>query len=133
MKPFRDSALLSGIADSVPQAFWTRDAEASASSDASAFCYDFIEDVGILAVVEAIGKLVRIERQIFLAHVVVRAALRERPQRFDVIGVNVPAHIFATRIANGFVRDAFAKIVVVLLSDINSTERAGQSPQSAIR
>ena len=130
MNPFRDSALLSGIADSVPQAFWTRDAEASASSGASASCYDVIEDVGVLAVVEAIGKLVRIERQIFLAHVVVRAALRERPQRF---GVNVPAHIFATRIANGFVRDAFAKIVVVLLSDINSTERAGQSPQSAIR
>lgn len=47
-----------------------RDAEASASSDASAACYRRLEDVGVLAVVEPPRKLVQVKRQIFLRDVV---------------------------------------------------------------
>src|SRR5216683_2258727 len=55
------------------RAFWTHDAEAPASSDASASCYRLAENVGILAVIETELKLCEIERQIFLAYVVISA------------------------------------------------------------
>src|SRR6266436_5334793 len=49
--PLRVSALRHGLwtlgIALAAQAFWTRDAEASASSDASASCYGFSEDVGV--------------------------------------------------------------------------------------
>src|ERR1700694_5907110 len=50
-----------------------RDAEASASSDASASSYRCSEDIGILAIVVAKLKLIQIQGQIFLAHVVIGA------------------------------------------------------------
>ncbi len=68
----------------VVSAFWTHDAEASASSDASASTYCRSEDVGILAVVMAKLELGKIKRQIFLAHVMVRAhdsAFEQAPER----------------------------------------------------
>ena len=64
---FRHSASPAEISDSVEPACWTRDAEASASSNASASCYCAPEDVGILAIVVAELKLVQVERQIFFA------------------------------------------------------------------
>src|ERR1700731_3412523 len=66
----RHSVSLSEISGSIEPACWTRDAEASASSDASASCYGLSKDVGILAVVVAKLKLVQVQRQVFLAHVV---------------------------------------------------------------
>src|SRR6266852_4750122 len=52
-------------------AFWTRDAEAPASSDASASCYGVTENVLVLAVVKAELKLRKIERQILFADMMV--------------------------------------------------------------
>jgi hypothetical protein len=40
-------------------------AEAVASVASSASCYDFIEDVGIVPVVESKRKLIQVQRQIF--------------------------------------------------------------------
>jgi hypothetical protein len=59
-----------GIAGGVAWAVWKRDAEASASSDASASCYRFSEDVRVLAVVVTELKLVQVQRKVFLADVV---------------------------------------------------------------
>ncbi len=85
---FRHSVSPSGIADPIARVFWTRDAEASASSDASASCYGLSEDVRILAVVVAELKFVQVQRKVLLADVVVsayHAALEQRPKVFDVV------------------------------------------------
>jgi hypothetical protein len=47
----RHTASISGIAGSSEPAFWSRDAEASASSDASASYYGLAEDVCVFAMV----------------------------------------------------------------------------------
>jgi hypothetical protein len=102
---FRHSVLPLGIVGSVVQAVWTRDAEASASSDASASCYCFPKDVMILAVVMAKLELGKIERQIFLADMVVGSddsALQKRPERIDILGMNLAAHILALTMRDGF-------------------------------
>ena len=52
---------------------WTRDAEAAASSDASASCYRVKENVWILSIVEAPRKLIQVEREVLLTHVVIGA------------------------------------------------------------
>src|SRR6266851_9618581 len=83
----RHGASTSGIALAA-RAFWTRDAEAPASSDASASCYRFPKDVGVLAIVVAELKLRKVQGQILLAHMMEcshDAALQERPEGFDVI------------------------------------------------
>ena len=70
--------------------------EALASQRASASCYCFAKDIGVVAVVVAESKLREVERQILLAHVVIRAndsALQQRPERFDVVRVNLAAHV----------------------------------------
>jgi hypothetical protein len=46
----RHGVVTSGIALAAP-AFWTRDAEASASSDASASCYRFTKNISVLPMV----------------------------------------------------------------------------------
>jgi hypothetical protein len=55
---FRHSALTSEISGSIEPAFWKGDAEASASSDASASCYRLSEDVRVLAIIVAELKFV---------------------------------------------------------------------------
>ena len=68
------------------RAFWTGDAEAPASSGASASCYRLAENVAFFAVVKAELKFVQVEWQVFLAHIVVgadHAALEQAPERFD--------------------------------------------------
>jgi hypothetical protein len=54
------------IEDSTARVCWKRDAEASASSDASASCYRRPEDIGILPVVVAELKLIQISGRYFL-------------------------------------------------------------------
>jgi hypothetical protein len=74
------------------------DAEASASSGASASCYGSAENVRILAMVMMELELRQIERQIFGADIVIGAdysALQEAPQRFDVVRVNLAANVLA--------------------------------------
>ncbi len=80
----RHGVSLSEILGSIEPAFWPHDAEASASSDASASCYSAPENVGVLPVVETKGKLIQVQRQVFAAHAVIGAddtALEQRPER----------------------------------------------------
>jgi hypothetical protein len=58
--------VLAGIANVIEPAYWLRDAEASASSDASASSYGCPENVGILAVIVAELKLIQVQREVFL-------------------------------------------------------------------
>lgn len=95
--------------------YWTGDAEAPASSVASASCYRGLENVGILSVVKTPRELVQVERQILLAHIVIRpddAPLQEAPEVFDVIRVNAAAHVFALAMMDGFVRVEMLQIRV---------------------
>jgi hypothetical protein len=76
---------------------WTRDAEASASSDASASCYGVEENVRVFPVVKAPLKLIQVERQVFFANVMKAAhdtALEKRPERFDCVGMYDAANVF---------------------------------------
>src|SRR5216683_7607321 len=73
-----------------------RDAEASASSGASASCYSTPEDIRIVPIVKSERELRKVQRQVFLAHIVVSAenpALQERPERLHVVGMHDAAHI----------------------------------------
>jgi hypothetical protein len=69
-------------------------AEAVASEASSASCQDRLEDVRILTVVMPELELREIERQVFLAYVMERAhdaALQERPEGIDILGMNLAA------------------------------------------
>ena len=82
-------------AKSTASVFWS-DAGAFASSDASASSYRCSKEVGILAVVVTKLKFIQIQRQAFLADVMVGAddtAFEQRPEAFDVIGMHFTAHI----------------------------------------
>ena len=71
-------------------------AEADASPDASAFCYRLSENIGILAVVVPKLKFRQVQRQIFPAHVVIRAdntTFQQTPEVINVIGMNHAAHV----------------------------------------
>ncbi len=106
----RYSVSPSGIAGSVVPAFWTRDAEASASSDASASSYCAAENVRVLAIVEAESELVRVKRQIFLAHLMVTthdATLEQAPEPSNRVRVNHTANIFTGAVLDDFVRQWF--------------------------
>jgi hypothetical protein len=48
------------------RAFWTRDAEACSSSEASASCYSGLENVGILEVIEPPLKFIQLSGRYFL-------------------------------------------------------------------
>src|ERR1035437_4053778 len=94
-RSFRDSTLSSETIR-VASACWLAPPAAAASQVASASSYGCSENIGILAVVEPIAKFIEIERQIFLADVVVGAdnsALQKRPERFHIVRVNVAAHV----------------------------------------
>jgi hypothetical protein len=82
-------------------------AEAVASGASSASCYHCIEDVRVVAVVEAEGKLVQIQGQIGFADVVVgsdHAALQQAPKGFDAVGVDVAAYIDALTMSDDLMR-----------------------------
>src|SRR5216683_3144030 len=64
------------------------DAEASASSDASASCYRRSEDIRILPMIVAELKLIQVEGQVFLGNVMVAAddaTFEQRPERFNIV------------------------------------------------
>jgi len=99
------------------RAFWTGDAEAPASSVASASSYSAAEDVRILAIVETKLKFGEIQRQIFLADVVVCAddsTLQKTPKVIDIRGMNLAAHILARAVANELVRIIGSQIHVTV-------------------
>jgi len=69
-------------------------AEAAASVANSASCYDRIENVWILSIVEPERKLIQIQRKIFAADVMIvpdNPALEQRPEQFHVVRVNEAA------------------------------------------
>jgi hypothetical protein len=104
--PFAETAI--GIVRLCPQLdYWPCPAEASASGMTSASCYHVKENVRILAIVKAILKLREVQRQIFLAHIVVRAehsALEQRPERFDAVRMDLAAHVLAIAVLDDFMR-----------------------------
>jgi hypothetical protein len=113
----RHGVSLLGISGSIEPAFWSRDAEASASSDASASCYSFSEDIGVFPVVVPELKFVQIKRQILLTDIVVRpdnAPLEQRPEAFDVVCVDVTANVLILRMLDGFVRKSTRCLQVVI-------------------
>jgi hypothetical protein len=66
------------------------------------------EDVRVLPVIVAIGKLIEVERQIISRNLVMGAdyaTLEQAPDALDIVGVDVPAHIFAVRMINRLMRD----------------------------
>ena len=86
---------------------WRCLAEAAASVETSASCYHVEENIGVAAIVESVLKFREIQRQIFLAHVVVSAenpALEQRLERFHRIGMDFAAHVLAFAMIDGLVR-----------------------------
>ncbi len=87
--PAPQTAMLAAVA------CWRVVAEAAASEAYSASCYDLIEDIGILPVVESECKLIEVQGQILFRHLVViadDAPFQERPERFNRLRVNATAH-----------------------------------------
>jgi hypothetical protein len=81
----------------------------------SAFCNDIREDVCILSVIVAIGKLSQVQRQIGLADVMERAhhaTLEQAPKAIQVRSMDVPAHIFAFVVIDDMMRKGASKTVV---------------------
>jgi hypothetical protein len=92
----------------IASAFWLAIAEAPASQVASASSYRCPENIFGLAIIKSKRELIKIQRQIFLAHIVIvadDAALNQRPERFHIVRVNDAAHVLALLVANGFVRE----------------------------
>jgi hypothetical protein len=84
----------------------------SGSGCASASCYCIPENIVIKAIVVPELKLSNVERQIFPAHLVVaahHAALQDRPEAFDGIGVNCADNIITAALADNLMREGIAK------------------------
>jgi hypothetical protein len=78
-------------------ACWRQDAcsEASASYHASAACYRLAENIGFMAIIEPELKLREVQRQIFLADIVIRpnnSALEQRPERINRLRMDFAAY-----------------------------------------
>jgi hypothetical protein len=108
-----------GMATPIESSRWRRfqSTEASASRHASASGprYRLAEDVGILAVVMTELELRQIQWQIFFAHVVVRAdhaTLQERPERFDIVRVDLAAHVLKCLVVYGLVRKCLMQLLI---------------------
>jgi hypothetical protein len=111
----------SGILGSIEPAFWPRDAEVSASSDASASCYGFTKNVRVLPVVVAELKLIQVQRKVLFADVVIGAdnpALEQRPEAFDVVGMDFAANVLILRMLDGFVRQPARRLQIVITTMI---------------
>src|SRR6267154_3095486 len=73
-------------------------AETPSSWYASASRYRTLKDVIVFAVVEPIGKLVQVEREILPANIMVcpdDTPLEQTPKRINIVCVYFPVHIFA--------------------------------------
>lgn len=70
---------------------------------ASAPCYGFAEDVGVVAIVVAELELRDVQRHVFRAHLVERAddaALEDRPEAFNRVGVKQDLQIAYAKLLN---------------------------------
>jgi hypothetical protein len=90
---------------------------ASRRASASSPLYRLAENIGFAAVVVAELELRQVQWKVLLTDVVEAAhdpALQERPERFDVVGMNLTAHVFALRVRDGFV--AITELAKVLIA-----------------
>jgi hypothetical protein len=95
--------------------FWS-DAEASASSVASASCYGRAENICVLAVIMAELELREVKWKVLLADVVVvpdDSALEQTPEVLNVVRMNLSAYIFAVSVRNRFMRISESVQVVI--------------------
>jgi hypothetical protein len=113
--------------------------EVPASLCASASCYRFPKDVGILAVVMTELEFRKVQRQIFLADVVVsadHATLEQAPERFDVVGVDLAANILAFAMIDGLMRDfhrSEPSVSAVLISRDQTDPIRNRSANKAVK
>jgi hypothetical protein len=116
----------------------SRSAEAVASVGASAGCYRSTEDVLVIPVVVPELELRDVERQVFPADLVVRAdhaALEQRPEAFNRVGVDCADHVLLGGVVDGLVREGFAKPVVggeLILSITRATTLPFREPAPMI-
>lgn len=81
----------------------------------SAFCYDIGKNVWILPVVVAIRKLRQVQRQVVFADLMEgahHATLQQAPEGFDVVRMNVPAHVFFLGMIHDLVREGPSKALI---------------------
>src|SRR5258708_1429376 len=99
------------------QAPWQRSqiAETFANVRVSASSYRHAENIFGVTVVVAELKFRQVQRQILLAHIVVRAddsALEQRPEAFHVVGMDNPAYVLALAMIYGFVRQILPTVEI---------------------
>lgn len=90
-------------------------AEAVANDATSASCYDAPEYVFVLAMVMPESKFRDVQGQIFLADLVIAthdSALQQGPERFDIVRMNVPAHVLMRLVVNMFVRESLRRFLI---------------------
>jgi hypothetical protein len=98
-------AILVEQTDATELVRWRRSqiAETFASVRVSAPSYRFAENIGFVPIVESKLKLIQIQRQIFLADVMVRsddATLQQRPERFHCVCMRDASYVLASRMIN---------------------------------
>src|ERR1019366_8438363 len=84
------------------------------------------ENIGVVPIVESERELRKVERQIFLAHVVVRSddsALEQRPERFDVVRVNDAVNVLALPVANRLMRESLPAIQILAAGGLISRDQ----------
>src|ERR1700722_249280 len=82
-------------------------AETVASDRVSADCYRRSEDIGVMAVVVPELKFSDVERQVFLADLVIAAndpALEDAPKAFNCVGMDSSDDVFASSVLYDLVR-----------------------------
>src|SRR5580658_6374603 len=103
----------------IEQTRWRRlqstEATASQHASASASRYCLAENIGFATVIVAKLKFGQVERQIFLADVVVCAddsALEQGPEAFDVVGMHFAAHVLMRFVVNRIVRKSLTEFLI---------------------
>lgn len=118
--PAPQTAMLAAVA------CWRVVAEAAASEAYSASCYDLIEDIGILPVVESECKLIEVQGQILFRHLVViadDAPFQERPERFNRLRVNATAHILFARVRHAVMRVSLLIEMAIMMRFVRGDQR----------
>src|SRR6266850_4541287 len=91
--------------------------EHASAAACSAFCYDIGKDIGILPVIMPVRKLCQVQRQVFFADLMEGAnhtTFQQAPEGFDVIRMDVSAHIFLLAVFHDLMREeAFQRIITI--------------------
>jgi hypothetical protein len=96
---------------------WMSAADAVSSAASSVSCYNSVENIRVLAIVESKRKLVEIKRKVLRADLVVVAndgTLQQTPERFNRLRVNLAANVLIVAVVQVFVRQVFAQIAIVI-------------------